>query len=285
MSGNDEQKVWLITGAATGLGLAIARHALAEGHKVVATARGVNRLDRLVACDPENVLACHLDVTSDVDIENAVAKAIREFGRIDILVNNAAAGLLGAVEETSGEELRSIFATNVIGSWGLVRAVLPHMRRQGSGTVVNVTSYAALCAFTGLGAYSATKFALEGMSEALANEVSQWGIRVIIAQPGGLQTDFASHSIRFTDPMDEYKPLLGEMRNVMGKYMPPDLGDPTVAAKVLAQAVAANKPPMRLQLGADAVAMAEEAHRRREADLSAWKHAASMVTPSVNISK
>lgn len=274
------EQVWLITGAATGLGLAIAEDALARGHKVVATARGTDRLQDLASSNSQNLLACQLDVTSRQEIDAAVASAIERFGRIDVLVNNAAAGLLGAIEESSSQDIRDLFDCNVFGPWELIRAVLPHMRCQRSGTIVNVSSFAALCAFTGLGAYSATKFALEGMSEALASEIAPWGIRVVIAQPGGLNTDFASHSIRFAEAMDEYEAMLGPMRRAIGKQVQPNLGDPKIAASVIATAVAAERPPLRLPLGADAIAMANAARRRREQDLSQWESLGRTITPA-----
>lgn len=279
MAGDKAGQVWLVTGAATGLGLAIAECALAQGHRIVATARGKDRLEALVARDPARVVACELDVTSTTAIHAVVEHAIARFGRIDVLVNNAAGGLMGAVEESTAEEIRAIFDANLFGPWELVRAVLPYMRGQSSGTIVNVSSFAALCAFTGLGAYSASKFALEGMSDSLASEVSQWGIRVIIAEPGGLATEFASHSIRFSQASEAYEPLLGDMRRLLGKFTPPDLGDPAVAAEIIARAVAEAEPPLRLPLGADAVAMAHQSANRRAADLTAWEAAGKTVTP------
>src|SRR4051812_7357273 len=183
-------KTWFITGASSGFGTAFAEHALERGDNVVATARNPARLEALVARAPARVLALKLDVTNAATIQPAVDAALRRFGHIDYLFNNAGFGLVGAIEETSDAELRAVLDTNFFGAVAVTRAVLPAMRARRSGAIVNVSSMGGQMSFEGVGAYSASKFALEGMSEALALEVKPFGIKVLIVEPGSFRTGF-----------------------------------------------------------------------------------------------
>ena len=184
-------RVWLITGASSGFGRAIAEAALAAGDTVVAAVRKPEVLDDLAAAYPDRAVAVQLDVTDPVRAAAVVAETILWYGRIDVLVNNAGLGLVGAVEETTDRELRDLMELHFFGPAALTRAVLPHLRRQGSGAIVQMSSMGGRFSFAGVGAYSATKFALEGLSEALAAEVAPYGIKVLIVEPGAFRTGFA----------------------------------------------------------------------------------------------
>lgn len=181
-------KVWLVTGASSGLGRAITEAAVAAGDVVIGAARHTEGLDDLVAAHPDQVEALRLDVTDTAAIEAAVQGAVARHGRIDVLVNNAGRTHVGAVEETTDQELRDLFDLHVFGPAALVRAVLPHMRERRSGAIVQMSSMGGQMSFAGFGAYSGTKFALEGMSEALADEVREFGVKVLIVEPGGFRT-------------------------------------------------------------------------------------------------
>ncbi len=182
-------RVWFITGASRGFGALIAEAALKAGDAVVATARDPNTVIRRLGAR-DRLLATRLDVTSEAEAHEAAGQAVKLFGRIDILVNNAGYGLLGAIEEASAAETANLFGTNVFGVLGVTRAVLPHMRRQRSGHIINVSSVGGYAGYPGWGVYGATKFALEGISEALAGEVAPLGIKVTVVEPGFFRTDF-----------------------------------------------------------------------------------------------
>jgi NAD(P)-dependent dehydrogenase (short-subunit alcohol dehydrogenase family) len=184
-----KMRVWFITGASRGFGALIAEAALQAGDAVVATARDPNAVTARLGSH-ERLLATRLDVTSEAEAHEAAGQAVKKFGRIDILVNNAGYGLLGAIEEASAAETSRLFGTNVFGVLGVTRAVLPHMRRQRSGHVINVSSVGGYTGYPGWGVYGATKFAVEGISEALAAEVAPLGIKVTVVEPGFFRTDF-----------------------------------------------------------------------------------------------
>ena len=186
-------RVWFITGASRGFGALIAEAALKAGDAVVATARDPNTVTARLGSH-ERLLATRLDVTSEAEAHEAAGQAVKKFGRIDILVNNAGYGLLGAIEEASAAETTKLFGTNVFGLLGVTRAVLPHMRRQRSGHVINISSVGGYAGFPGWGVYGATKFAVEGISEALAGEVAPLGIKVTVVEPGFFRTDFLDES-------------------------------------------------------------------------------------------
>src|SRR5438067_1557709 len=201
----DAQAVWLITGTSTGLGRAIAEAVLSRGDRVVATARDVSTVSDLVERFPGQVLATRLDVTDNASVRAAVERAIGELGRIDVLVNNAGHGFLGALEEVPEKQARAVLETNVFGVMAVTRAVLPQMRAQRRGHIVQMSSVGGMVGNPGHAIYATSKFALEGMSEALAGEVAPLGIRVTIVEPGPFRTDFAGRSMRFADPIDDYR--------------------------------------------------------------------------------
>ncbi|SOB83802.1 oxidoreductase [Streptomyces sp. 1331.2] len=247
-------KVWLITGANSGFGQAIAEAAIAAGDTVVAAARRPETLAELAAAHPGRVVPVRLDVTDHDQISAAVEEALSRLGRIDVLVNNAGRGLIGAVEEYTDRELRDLMDLHFFGPAALTRAVLPHMRAQGSGAVVQMSSMGGRFSFPGVGAYSATKFALEGLSEALAQEVAGFGIKVLVVEPGAFRTGFAGGgALAHTTPIAAYEPVVGPVRTGLPDSDGKQPGDPTKAAAAILAALAAERTPLRLALGNDAV--------------------------------
>ncbi len=265
------RRVWLITGASSGFGHAIAEAALAAGDTVVATARRTEPLDGLVAAHPDRALALQLDVTDAVAIPAVVAKIVRRYGRVDVLVNNAGRALIGAVEETTDRELRDLMDVHFFGPAALIREVLPHMRRQGAGCIVQISSMGGQLSFAGVGAYSATKFALEGLSEALAQEVAPLGIRVLIVEPGAVRTGLHGGAMQMTAAIPAYEAVVGPVRAAQASYAGRQPGDPAKAAAAILTALDAETPPLRLPLGNDAVdALVTHADAVR-AELLAWE--------------
>lgn len=265
-------RVWLITGASSGFGRSIAEAALAAGDTVVATARRPETLDDLVAAHPDRAAAVELDVTDAARIGAVVDEVVHRYGRIDVLVNNAGRGLIGAVEETTDRELRDLMELHFFGPAGLTRTVLPHMRRQRSGAIVQMSSMGGRFSFPGVGAYSATKFALEGLSQALAQEVAPFGIKVLIVEPGAFRTSFAgSGALQQSATNPAYDGTVGPVRAALPSSDGKQPGDPNKAAAAILTALAAEETPLRLALGSDAAdAIAAQLDSARE-EFLAWE--------------
>jgi NAD(P)-dependent dehydrogenase (short-subunit alcohol dehydrogenase family) len=245
-------RVWLITGASSGFGRALTMIAVSRGDTVVAAARKVDALDDLVSAHPDQVDAIALDVTDTAAVAAVVDDVIARHGRVDVLVNSAGRTHVGAVEETTDAELRGLFDVHVFGPAALVRALLPHLRSQGSGAIVQLSSMGGQLSFAGFGAYSATKFALEGLSEALAAEVAPFGIQVLIVEPGSFRTGLFA-AADFSDGDDVYADTVGVTRSMVLSSNGTQPGDPAKAAAAIVAALDADDPPLRLALGVDAV--------------------------------
>lgn len=265
------RQTWFITGAASGFGHAFAEHALALGHNVVATARDVGRLAGLVALAPDRVLATPLDVDAAGAAEAAVEAAVARFGRIDVLVNNAGYGVVGALEETSDADLRALMNTNFFGAMAVTRAALPVLRAQKSGAIVNISSLGGQLSFAGFSAYSASKFALEGASEALAQEVAPFGIKVLIVEPGQFRTQLAGSGMRHMPVIEAYQPVVGATREFAHSMHNTQAGDPRKAAVAIAKALEAEHTPLRLQLGGDSVDAVRAHAQALLKDMEAWE--------------
>lgn len=248
-----QNKVWFVTGTSSGFGRNLVEEAAARGDKVVATARDPRALEDLVRLAPERVLALKLDVTKSEDIQRAVQAAYERFGAIDVLVNNAGFSIVGGVEETSDEELRSTLETMFFGAAALTRAVLPGMRERKAGTIVQITSVGGLITAPGFGAYCAAKHALEAYSEALSAEVAKLGIRVLIVEPGAFRTSLFGSAFRTMPELPAYAETVGPTRKYVVESAGKQPGDPVKAARAIADAVAAGAPTLRLPLGADAI--------------------------------
>ena len=262
---------WFITGASSGFGIAFASFALGRGYNVVATARSIDKLGAFAARAPNRVLVHKLDVTAPGEAQQAIAASIRRFGRIDVIINNAGYGVIGAVEETPEAEFRAQMETNFFGALAVIQAALPHLRAQQSGAIINISSFAGRLSVGGLGAYSASKFALEGMSEALAQELAPFGIKVLIVQPGVFRTN-AVAALRYMPELAAYRDIVGGVRDSPRNRH--DGGDPYKAARAIERALKAPATPLRLQLGADAVTLVREHTHALLNDLAAWEEVA-----------
>lgn len=243
-------ETWFITGSSAGFGHALAWEVIARGGRLVATARDPAALETLAALAPDRVLPLRLDVTSSDQIEAAIRGAEERFGAIDVLVNNAGFGFLAAIEEGSDDEVRALFDTNVFGLAAMTRGVLPQMRARRRGTIVNISSISGFRANAGVGYYAASKWAVEALSEALSNEVSPLGIRVLIVEPGPFRTDFAGRSLlRPATTIDAYA-AAAAIRAASERGHQRQNGDPVRAARLIVDAVCAPEPQLRLILGA-----------------------------------
>jgi NAD(P)-dependent dehydrogenase (short-subunit alcohol dehydrogenase family) len=247
---NVKSRVWFITGASTGFGRKLAEAALAKGDRVVATARKEETVADLEQQYPSHARAVRLDVTDLAQVKASVQAAIHAFGRIDVLVNNAGYGLMGAVEEVSDEQIRQQFETNLFGLLNVTRAVLPLLREQRSGHILNVTSVGGQVSFPVFGMYHGTKYAIEGISESLAQEVAAFGIKVTIVEPGGFKTDFSTRSLARATRLPAYQP---NYEALLKAFEGSVVGDPARAAQAMIQVVEFEQPPLRLALGADAL--------------------------------
>ncbi|MER7170001.1 oxidoreductase [Streptomyces mesophilus] len=263
-------KVWLITGANSGFGRAFTEAAVGAGDVVVAAARRTGTLDDLVAAHPDQVEAVTLDVTDTDAIDQVVADIVARHGRIDVLVNNAGRTHVGSVEENSDADLRSLFDVHFFGPAALTRAVLPHMRARRSGAIVQLSSVGGQMSMAGFGAYSATKFALEGLSEALHAEVKPLGIDVLIVEPGAFRTSlFGNHSLSKGE-IEDYEATVGATRTYVETGGGTQAGDPAKAAAAVLAALNAEETPLRLALGGDSIDTILGHLDQVRADLTAW---------------
>ncbi|MET9935590.1 MULTISPECIES: SDR family oxidoreductase [unclassified Streptomyces] len=262
---------WLVTGCSSGLGRALAEAAAAAGHEVAVTARNTASLEEMAARHPGRIVPIPLELRDAAQCEEAVRRATARLGGIDVLVNNAGAGLFGAAEEVCDAEIRDQMETLLVGPWRLVRLVLPGMRAQGHGHVVNVSSLAGRMAFPGLGAYVAGKFALEGMSQALAAEVAALGIRVTVVEPGGFATGYGTSLIRSARRMPEYAAATaGMLDGLRGMADDEAMGRPEdFAARVLALVTASAPTPLRVPIGEDAFLYLEAVEHAAREELAA----------------
>ena len=265
------QSTWFITGASSGFGLAFAEYALAQGYNVVATARSTGKLEHLATSAPDRVLVRKLDVTVASEAEAAVAAAVARFGGIDVLINNAGYAIVGAVEETPEHELRAQMETNFFGAVAVTRAALPVLRAQGHGAIVNISSLGGQLSFGGFSAYSASKFALEGLSEALAQEVAPFGIKVLIVEPGQFRTNLAGESLKQMPVIDAYTDVVGGTREFARTMHGTQEGDPAKAARAIDLALEAEATPLRLQLGADSIDAVRGHAEQLLKDMAAWE--------------
>jgi NAD(P)-dependent dehydrogenase (short-subunit alcohol dehydrogenase family) len=264
-------KVWLITGASSGFGRAVAEAVLADGDVVVGAVRRPEGLDDLVAAHPDRVEALRLDVADTGAAEAAVRDVIARHGRIDVLVNNAGRTHVGAFEETTEQELRDLFDLHVFGPAALTRAVLPHMRERRSGAIVQMSSMGGQLSFAGFSAYSGTKFALEGLSEGLADEVAEFGIKVLIVEPGAFRTSLFEAGRAGASADSGRYPKVSRTRGFVSGGDGTQPGDPAKAAALVLAALAAERTPLRLPLGDDGVsAVLGHLDQVRE-DIAAWE--------------
>ncbi|MER7680159.1 oxidoreductase [Streptomyces sp. NPDC096934] len=268
--------VWFITGASRGFGLEIARQALERGDRVVATARRPHEIEQALPGHGARLLAVPLDVTDEAQAASAVQAATDAFGEIDVLVNNAGRGVLGAVEETSGDAVRAVYDTNVFGLLNVTRAVLPVMRRQGRGHVLNLSSVGGFEGVAGFGVYCSTKFAVEGLSEALHQEVSPLGLKVTVVEPGYFRTDFLDGTSLHVEEqvIPDYEATAGAVRGVVPGLNHSQPGDPVKGAAAILRLVDTAEPPLRAQLGSDCAGALDRKVAQLSAESLAWRELA-----------
>ncbi|HKR08613.1 MAG TPA: oxidoreductase [Gemmatimonadaceae bacterium] len=267
-----DTKIWFITGCSTGFGRELAKLVLDRGYRCVVTARDPAKAEDIAKGHEDRALVLQLDVTNPVEIDAATMSAVTHFGRIDVLVNNAGIGYFGSVEESDEEEFRRMFEINFFGLSAMTRAVLPVMRRQRSGHIVNISSIGGLRSFPALAYYNATKYAVEGFSESLSLEVAPCGIKVTIVEPSGFRTDWAGRSANETRPqISDYAATAGKnienLRASSGKQP----GDPARAAAAIIDAVESPNPPLRLLLGRAALKGARIKLDMLKRDFDAWE--------------
>lgn len=265
-------KVWFITGCSTGFGRELATLALQQGNKVVVTSRNTSDIKDIVDAYPETSISVELDVTDKTAIKASVQQAMQAFGRIDVLVNNAGIGYFGAVEESEDEEVRRMFDINVFGLADMTKEVLPIMRKQQSGHIVNIASIGGLVSFPAVGFYNATKYAVDGLSESLSKETAHLGIKVTIVAPSGFRTDWAGRSASNSNiVIEDYAPTAGKNKNDIRGYSGNQPGDPVRAAQAIISAVDSQNPPLRLLLGAAALKGARNKLVQLQKDFDTWE--------------
>ncbi|GAB4045394.1 oxidoreductase [Spirosoma litoris] len=263
-------KVWFITGSSRGLGRSLTEAVLAKGDQVAATARNLEQLKDLTKTYPDQIYPIQLDVTDKVQIIKAVEAAITHFGRIDVLVNNAGFGIIGAAEAFTDEQVRSQLETNLYAPIEITRVVLPYMRKQRSGRILQISSVGGRVGNAGLTMYQAAKFGLGGFSEALAKEVAPLGIRVTSVEPGGFRTDWAGASMTYAPAVEGYETTVDQRADFIkgGNFVP--VGDPEKAAKVMVDLVESPEPPVHLVLGSEAIGIVKQADVARQNELEKW---------------
>jgi NAD(P)-dependent dehydrogenase (short-subunit alcohol dehydrogenase family) len=262
-------KIWFITGTSRGFGRNFAEVALERGDRVAATARNVSSLDDLVAKHGDAILPIALDVTDAAAVEQAVTAAHTRFGRLDVVVNNAGYGLFGMVEELTEKQLRDQLETNLFGAFFVTKAVLPILREQQSGHIIQISTIGGIGAFPSLGGYHASKWALEGLTESLAQEVTGFGIKVTLVEPGGFATDWAGSSAAHAEPNPAYQPIRGAMAARAGGAQ---YGDPAAAGPALLQIVDADNPPLRVLFGSQPTQIVKHLYAQRLQTWSDWEH-------------
>lgn len=269
------RKVWFVTGASKGFGMELTKAALNAGDTVVATARDPQTI-RDVFGGNDRLLTLMLDVTNEQQAKDAVAEALAAFGQIDVLVNNAGRGLVGAVEEVTAEEVRSVFAVNVEGTLHVTRAVLPSMRARKSGRILNLSSVGGFVSWPGWGIYCATKFMVEGFTEAMQAELKPLGIHVTIIEPGPFRTDFLADTslTRSKNVIADYAETSGAARNWADNSHSSQPGDPVKAVAAMIKITEVENPPIRLQLGADCVAAVTTKLEQVKQELEQWRELA-----------
>lgn len=271
-----ENPIWFITGASSGLGHALAQAVLDRGWRAAVTARNVSALAPLMSRYGEQALALRLDVTDRTSIDAAVTEAEQHFGAVDALVNNAGYGYLAAIEEGDDRQVRDQFDTNVFGLVDVTKRVLPGMRARRQGHIFNMSSLGGLAAFAATGYYHASKFAVEGLSESLAQEVAPLGIRVTIVEPGAFRTDWAGRSmIESETVIEDYAGTAGKRRAATRSVSGNQPGDPARAAAAIIKAYEAEEAPLRLLLGASALKLAYGRLQSLKANFDAWADTSS----------
>jgi NADP-dependent 3-hydroxy acid dehydrogenase YdfG len=267
-----KDKAWFITGASTGFGRLLAEEVLKAGGKVVATARKLEKISDLEQTYPQHAKALALDVTDAGQVDSAVTQAFAPFGEVDVLVNNAGYGVAGAIEEVAESEFMPMYETNVFGLLRVTRAFLPHLRKQRSGHILNLSSIGGLIGGQGIGMYNATKFAVEELSEALAAELAPLGIKVTVIEPGPFRTDFLGRSgVVAAKRIPDYDATAGNMRKYFAENDGKQAGDPLKAVHAMMEVVESPNPPLHLLLGKSALQRFRGKLDTWQKEIAAWE--------------
>jgi NADP-dependent 3-hydroxy acid dehydrogenase YdfG len=268
----DTSRIWFITGCSTGFGRLLAEEVLGSGGKVIATARKPEQIADLEQKYPQNAKVLALDVTDQAQVDSAVAEGIARFGHVDVLVNNAGYGVTGAIEEVSEAELRPMYETNVFGLLRVTRALLPHLRERRTGHILNLSSIGGVTASPGWGLYQSTKFAVEGLSEALAAELAPLGIHVTLIEPGPFRTDFLGRSgVEAANQIADYDSTAGSARQYLNSQSGKQRGDPARAVQAMIKVVESPNPPLRLLLGVGALQRLRAKLDNWQQEIAAWE--------------
>ncbi|MCC4229067.1 SDR family NAD(P)-dependent oxidoreductase [Zunongwangia profunda] len=265
----ENQKVWLVTGTSKGLGLHLIKLLLSQGHKVIATSRTTDVLKKEITSFKENLFPIELDITSDTAVKQAIDESIEKLGRIDVIVNNAGYSLVGSMEEMTDAEFRATMDVNLFGTVNVIRNVMPHLRKQQSGHIINISSNAGYVGFEKAASYNAAKFALIGISEALAQEVINFGIKITVVAPGQFRTEFMNSINYVKNRIEVYG--VDEAEKMWTKFSGTQPGDPDKLSKILVQISEMEQPPLHLLLGPDTYELVTQKRAQEDAEFEKWK--------------
>ncbi|GAB3820939.1 SDR family NAD(P)-dependent oxidoreductase [Pontibacter rugosus] len=268
----DSTNVWFITGASKGLGLALTKLILSKGHKVVATSRSLESLNKSIGENNENFLPLQVDITSDPEVKDAVNRSIEKFGKLDVIVNNAGYSLVGSMEEVTDEEFRQTIDVNLFGTVNVIRAVMPYLRKQQSGHIINISSNAGYVGFPNAASYNAAKFAVIGLSEALFLEAQPFNVKVTVVAPGQFRTSFMNEgSLTFTkNKIPVYK--VAEAEAMWRSFSGQQIGDPQKLVNILNDIAQIANPPLHLLLGPDTYELITNHRAQEKQEIKTWKH-------------
>jgi len=266
----EDQKVWYITGASKGLGLALVKLLLSKGNKVVATTRNVSVFDELLLAYPNHLLPLAVDITSDENVKESIHQTITHFGGLDVVVNNAGYSLVGSMEELTDQEFRETIDVNLFGTVNVIRATVPYFRNQGSGHIINISSNAGYIGFANASSYNAAKFAVIGISEALAEETKQFGIKVTVIAPGQFRTSFMDSLVFAENKLPVYK--LAEAEKMWRECSGMQRGDPAKLVQIIVDLVNLPEPPLHLLLGPDTYQLVTEHREKEKLEIAVWKN-------------
>ncbi|MCX2837103.1 SDR family NAD(P)-dependent oxidoreductase [Salinimicrobium sp. MT39] len=265
----ENQKVWLITGTSKGIGLDLTKLVLSLGHTVIAASRNINALEKEINQNKENLYPVQLDITSDKEVKMTIDRLVKKLGKIDVVVNNAGYSLVGSMEEMTDEEFRATMDVNLFGAVNIIRNVMPYLRKQKSGHIINISSNAGYVGFEKAASYNAAKFGMIGISEALAQEVNNFGIKVTVVAPGQFRTQFMDSINYVKNRIDVYG--VDEAEKMWSKHSGQQPGDPEKLVKILVKISEMPKPPLHLLLGPDTYKLVTQKRKEEDAEFETWK--------------
>lgn len=269
MTDTKNQKVWFITGASKGLGLQLSKLLLRSGHKVIATSRNPAGLEQDIPTNKENLFLLKTDITSDRDVKKAIDLGVAHFGRIDVVINNAGYSLVGSMEEMTDEEFRATMDVNLFGMVNVIRHVMPYLRQQASGQIINISSNAGYIGFANAASYNAAKFGVIGLSEALAQEVKPFGIKVTVVAPGQFRTTFMDSLQYVKNRIAVYG--IDEAEKMWSDFSGKQKGDPKKLANILMEITKMEQPPLHLLLGPDTYDLVVKKRKQEDAEIEKWR--------------